>query len=101
MGKRLLKSRRTIKKTGEDSEIATHGVFIYVGLLPVSEPFQDLGITDKAGWIIADDKMATAVPGIFALGDVRKKELRQITTAVGDGGIAGQNAYNYLESLKD
>lgn len=83
------------------AKIATHGVFIYVGLLPVSEPFQNLGITDEAGWIITDDKMATAVPGIFALGDVRKKELRQITTAVGDGGIAGQNAYNYLESLKD
>lgn len=100
-GKKVTKVKTHNKKTGEDSEIATHGVFIYVGLLPVSEPFQNLGITDKAGWIITDDKMATAVPGIFALGDVRKKELRQITTAVGDGGIAGQNAYNYLESLKD
>ena len=88
------------KKTGKDQEVPVHGVFIYVGLLPVSEPFANLGITDQAGWILTNEQMETAVPGIFAIGDVRKKQLRQITTAVGDGGIAGQNAYNYLESLK-
>jgi thioredoxin reductase (NADPH) len=88
------------KKTGKDQEVPTHGVFIYVGLLPVSEPFADLGITDQNGWILTNEQMETTIPGIFAIGDVRKKQLRQITTAVGDGGIAGQNAYNYLESLK-
>lgn len=88
------------KKTDKDQEVPVHGVFIYVGLLPVSEPFADLGITDQTGWILTNERMETAVSGIFAIGDVRKKQLRQITTAVGDGGIAGQNAYNYLESLK-
>ena len=45
--------------------------------------------------------METTVPGIFAVGDVRKKDLRQITTAVGDGGIAGQEVFNYLQTLTD
>lgn len=87
-------------QTGETGEIAANGVFIYVGTLPMTDAFKGLGITDKAGWIKTDDHMATAVPGIFAIGDVRQKDLRQITTAVGEGGIAGQAAFGYLESLK-
>lgn len=88
-------------QTGELSTIEAAGVFIYVGLLPVSTPFQSLGITDEEGWIPTDDQMQTSVPGIFAVGDVRQKHLRQITTAVGDGGIAGHAAYNYVEMLKE
>lgn len=61
---------------------------------------EGLGITDEAGWVITDDHMKTAIPGIFAIGDVRKKELRQITTAVGDGAIAGQGVYQYIENMK-
>ena len=88
------------KKTGEDSEIEASGVFIYVGIEPMTEAFQNLGITDEAGWIETNDRMDTKIPGIYALGDVRKKNLRQITTAVGDGGIAGQEAFNYLQTIK-
>ena len=58
-------------------------------------------ITDQNGWVITDDKMATSVPGIFAIGDVRQKDLRQITTAVGEGAIAGIEAYNYVTALGD
>jgi len=87
-------------QTGETGEIAASGVFIYVGTLPMTDAFTDLGITDDAGWIKTNDHMATAVPGIFAIGDVRQKDLRQITTAVGDGGIAGQAVFSYLEDLK-
>ncbi len=87
-------------KTNETSELSTSGVFIYVGLLPMTESFRNLGICDDEGWIITDDKMATSVPGIYAVGDVRKKDLRQITTAVGEGGIAGQQVFNYVESHK-
>ena len=78
-----------------------NGVFIYVGVIPLSEPFKELGITDEQGWIKTDELMQTSLPGVYAIGDVRAKELRQITTAVGDGSIAGQQAFNYLESLKD
>lgn len=89
------------KKTGEDGELKVNGVFIYVGIIPLSEPFKELGITDEQGWIKTDELMQTSLPGVYAIGDVRAKELRQITTAVGDGSIAGQQAFNYLESLKD
>ncbi|MGT2894824.1 thioredoxin-disulfide reductase [Streptococcus entericus] len=83
-------------KTGELSEHAFGGVFIYVGLDPVSGMVDGLGITDEQGWIVTDELMRTVVPGIFAIGDVRQKHLRQITTAVGDGAIAGQQAYQYI-----
>lgn len=83
-------------KTGETSQADFGGIFIYVGLDPVSEFAADLGITDEAGWILTDHQMKTSVAGIYAVGDVRQKDLRQITTAVGDGAIASQEAYKYL-----
>ncbi len=87
-------------KTGETYEEAADGVFIYVGLLPLTQAFTSLGITDDAGWIVTDERMQTKIPGILACGDARQKHLRQITTAVGDGGIAGQQAYQYIEENK-
>ena len=59
-------------QTDETSEIDAAGVFIYVGLLPVSDPVQDLGITDANGWIMTNDRMETSQPGLFAIGDVRE-----------------------------
>lgn len=88
-------------KTGEEAERPIDGVFIYVGILPQTEAFRDLGITDEEGWIITNEYMETAVPGIFAIGDVRKKTLRQITTAVGDGGEAGNRVFNYVEEWNE
>ena len=88
-------------KTGEDHEIAVDGVFIYVGINPITKPFSDLGITDDNGWIETNDHMETKVPGIFAVGDVRKKDLRQVATAVGEGGTAGQGVYTYITALGD
>lgn len=88
-------------KTGQTSRVDAQGVFIYVGLVPNSEAVKDLGITDQEGWIITDDHMATSLPGVFAAGDVRQKHLRQIVTATGDGGTAGFQAYQYIETLKD
>ena len=83
-------------KTGEISEHEFDGVFIYVGLEPVSEFVKDLGITNEAGWIVTDNHMKTAISGIYAIGDVREKDLRQVTTAVGDGAVAGQEVYKYI-----
>ncbi|MCT3024578.1 thioredoxin-disulfide reductase [Pediococcus pentosaceus] len=88
-------------QTGEDSFIEAAGVFIYVGVKPMTAAFADLGILDEQGWIPTDNHMHTKVPGILAVGDVRKKDLRQITTAVGDGGVAGQQAYEYIQALND
>ncbi len=84
-------------KTGEVTEANFGGIFIYVGLDAVSEFARDLGITDEEGWIITDATMKTSIPGIFAVGDVRQKDFRQITTAVGDGAQAAQEAYKYVE----
>lgn len=83
-------------KTGQSSELDFGGVFIYVGLDPVSDFVKDLGICDEAGWIVTDQHMKTAIDGIYAIGDVRQKDLRQITTAVGDGAVAGQEVYKYI-----
>lgn len=100
-GQKVEKVTYRDKETGEEKEVKASGVFIYVGILPQSKPFADLGILDEQGWVATDDLMHTNVPGIFALGDVRAKHLRQIANAVGDGSIAGQEAYNYIQSLND
>ena len=89
------------KETGEEKEVKVAGVFIYVGIQPQTAVFKDLGITDEQGWILTDNNMRTKVKGIFALGDVRAKELRQIATAVGEGSIAGQEVYNYYQGLNE
>ncbi|WP_460022341.1 thioredoxin-disulfide reductase [Lactovum odontotermitis] len=86
-------------KTGKITEKAVQGVFIYVGLIPQSAAVAELGITDADGWIKTDEHMRTAIPGVFAIGDVRQKDLRQITTAVGDGALAANEAYKYIISL--
>ena len=83
-------------KTGQISESDFGGVFVYVGLDPVSDFVKDLGICNEAGWIVTDQHMKTAIDGIYAIGDVRQKDLRQITTAVGDGAVAGQEVYKYI-----
>lgn len=86
-------------KTGQITNHDFGGVFIYVGMIPVSSMVSDLGICDQDGWILTDDQMNTTRPGIFAIGDVRQKNLRQITTAVGEGAIAGQGVYHYIENM--
>jgi thioredoxin reductase (NADPH) len=87
--------------TGEEQEFKTDGAFIYIGMLPLSEPFMDLGIMNENGYVETNDNMETKVPGIFAAGDIREKMLRQIVTATGDGSIAAQSAQHYIESLME
>lgn len=87
--------------TGHESKMEGQGLFVYVGILPNSEVVKGLNITDDQGWILTDDHMQTQIPGLFAIGDVRAKHLRQVATAVGDGAIAGQAAYDYIQSLQD
>lgn len=89
------------KLDGSETEYKADGVFVYIGLLPVNEPFIDLGITNEDGYVITNDEMETKIPGIFAAGDIREKSLRQIVTATGDGSIAAQSAQNYVENLAE
>ncbi|MEC2077241.1 thioredoxin-disulfide reductase [Metabacillus fastidiosus] len=88
-------------QTGEEQEFKADGVFVYVGLTPLSKPFENLGITNENGYIVTNEDMETKVEGIFAAGDIREKKLRQIVTATGDGSIAAQNAQHYIEELAE
>ncbi|GAA4075331.1 thioredoxin-disulfide reductase [Amphibacillus indicireducens] len=88
-------------KTGESYEKEAAGVFIYIGLVPMTEPFESLGITNEEGYIPTNENMETSIPGIFAAGDVREKTLRQIVTATGDGSIAAENVQAYIEQLEE
>ncbi len=88
-------------QTGEEREFPCDGVFIYIGMVPLTKPFASLGITNENGYIETNELMETKVPGIFAAGDVREKSLRQIVTATGDGSIAAQSAQHYVEELKE
>lgn len=86
-------------QTGEESTVEAEGIFVYIGLDPLTEPFKDLGITNENGWIVTNEHMETSIPGVYAIGDVRETVLRQIATAVGDGSIAGQEVYKYITEL--
>jgi|SRR5690625_854307 len=88
-------------KTGETYDHKIPGVFIYIGMVPLSDPFKSLGIVDEEGYIPTDENMETSVPGVFAAGDIRVKELRQIVTATGDGSIAAESAQKYVETLAE
>ncbi|WP_332648638.1 thioredoxin-disulfide reductase [Lysinibacillus sp. 54212] len=86
---------------GTESEFKADGVFIYIGMDPLTAPFKELNILNENGYVVTNEKMETAVPGIFAAGDVRDKMLRQIVTATGDGSIAAQAAQHFVEELKE
>lgn len=86
---------------GTEQTVEADGLFVYVGMKPLTQPFENLGITNEAGYIVANDDMSTAIKGIFVAGDVREKGLRQIVTATSDGSIAAQSAQEYIESLHD
>jgi thioredoxin reductase (NADPH) len=83
-------------KSDEESELKVSGVFCYIGSRPDTAFLGDLVERDKAGFVITDENLATKTSGLFAAGDVRKKSLRQITTAVGDGALAAVNLERYI-----
>ena len=76
----------------------TNNVFIAIGQVPQNEAFKDL-ITLDHGFIVTDELMNTNVPGIFAAGDTRKKENKQVITACNDGAVAAMSAVKYINSL--
>ena len=83
------------KKSGAETELAIDGLFIAVGIVPESKSFPFLK-TDERGYVLADETCETNVPGVYAAGDVRKKQLRQVITAVADGANAVESAVRYL-----
>ncbi len=85
-------------KSGESREIAVDGVFVFVGFEPIIDYVPAEVARDKGG-LLTDLEMRTNVPGIFAAGDIRSKNCRQVATAVGDGATAATAAFAYLEHL--
>lgn len=83
-------------KTGGESTLACDGVFVSIGRKPASELVKGQVALDSAGYIIADESTRTTIPGVFAVGDVRTKALRQVVTAVADGATAVHYAQEYL-----
>lgn len=79
-------------ETNEETTIKTEGVFIYVGLKPMTDLFKGFVEMDRYGYVITDENMETNVRGVYAVGDIRVKNLRQIVTAAADGAIAVEHA---------
>jgi len=87
--------------SGEESEIACDGVFISIGRKPATELVAGQLELDEGGYVIADETTQTGIPGVYAVGDVRTKQLRQIVTAVADGAVAVHMAEAYLAASKE
>ncbi|MDO4670072.1 MAG: thioredoxin-disulfide reductase [Aerococcus sp.] len=96
----------TIKntQTGEETEIEADeedglfGIFIFIGYIPSSTVFKEALPTDDYGYIITNEDMSTAIPGVYVAGDIRPKSLRQVITATSDGAIAARTAQHYVEA---
>lgn len=83
-------------KTKEIIDVKTDGVFVYVGMIPQSDLFKDYINVDEQGYILAGESTETNIKGVFAAGDIRKKQFRQVSTAVGDGTVASLMAEKYI-----
>lgn len=84
------------KKTGEERELPLDGVFIAVGIVPNTELFRNLVKLDESGYIVAGEDCVASTPGVFAAGDIRTKQLRQVITAAADGANAVTSAERIL-----
>ena len=82
--------------SGEERELAVDGLFVSVGRKPATDLVKDQLSLDAGGYVIAGETTETSLPGVYTVGDVRTKPLRQIVTAVADGAVAVQMAEHYL-----
>lgn len=85
-------------KTGEEETIACEGVFVSVGRIPNTELFASQLKLDNGGYVVAGEDTCTGIPGVYAVGDVRTKALRQVVTAVSDGAVAAHQAEEFLNT---
>jgi len=84
--------------SGKENDFSCDGVFIYIGYEPETVFLKNKLQMDEAGFILTDENMATAVPGVFACGDCRKKGFYQVINACGDGAVAADSAYKFIAS---
>lgn len=83
-------------QTGRETALPCRGLFVSIGRIPETELFQGAAAMDRQGWLLADETTQTNLPGVFAVGDVRAKAVRQIVTAAADGAAAAHFAQVYL-----
>lgn len=86
--------------TGEETEREFDGIFVFMGQTPSTGMFENQIPLDEAGYILTDELMATLIPGVYAVGDVRQKKYRQITTALADGTVAALEAERFIHSRR-
>ncbi len=84
-------------ETGEEKTLSVSGVFVAIGLIPQNENFASHINLDSYGYADSDESCTTRTEGIFVAGDCRKKKIRQVATAVGDGAVAALNACDYID----
>ena len=87
------------RKDDTVTEIACDGVFVAIGNIPNTELIKGQVELDEAGYVLADETTRTNIPGVFAVGDMRQKPLRQIVTAVADGAVASKFAEEYIDRV--
>jgi len=85
-------------KTNTEIEMPIDGVFVFIGYVPQTKPFENSLKLNTYGEIISDERLETNIPGVFVAGDCREKKIRQITTAVSDGTIAALNAIDFIQN---
>lgn len=87
-------------KTGENLPVKVDSCFLFIGYLPNTELFQGILTMNRGGYLITNERMETNLPGVYGVGDVRDKFLKQVATAVGDGAVAGYGAEKYLSECE-
>ena len=87
------------KKSTEEFVVDTNNVFVAIGQVPCNEPFKDLVELDAKGFVVTNDNMETSCAGVYAVGDTRVKDIRQVVTALGDASIASVYINRYIQSL--
>jgi thioredoxin reductase (NADPH) len=88
-------------ETKEEYDVATDGIFPYIGAAANTSAVAHLNVLDEGGYMIVNEKMESKIPGLYGAGDVCVKPLRQIVTAVSDGATSAQMAFHYIQSLKE
>ena len=87
------------KKEKREFVVETNNVFVAIGQIPCNEPFKDLVELDSKGFVVTNDNMETSCAGVYAVGDTRVKDIRQVVTALGDASIASVYINRYIQSL--
>ena len=99
--KRIVGAKVKDLQSGEITEVAIDGLFVSIGRKPATDLFVDQLALDESGYIVADESTKTSIDGVYAAGDVRTKNLRQVVTAVSDGAVAADEAEKYIALTKN